>query len=1194
MRRKARMQLIVFLLTITLAIPALAQPGSGRASSANLHRSTTELVSPATPPTGLYFDHVVTILLENQGVLDICNDSPPPCNANKTIDPFLGSLANNYTIAAQYLSLVPTSQPNYVALISGSMQGCTDSGCPSPNRAPNLVDRLESAGLTWRGYFENMTVTPGSCNGAENSPEPYSNIHNPFIVFQDITNNTSRCNKLVDANPNSCGAVIDCTIVNDLNNATVNAPSFMWLTPNDCNDMRGNQICNNSLLIQPGDAYLSRLVPLILTSRTFTTTRSALFITFDEGNGFCPGPYPTGESCVYTVWAGSATKTHFGSGNLYNHYSFIKTIEANWNFTGFTLNDANANPMAEFFNNQPADFQVSTSQYSTTTPIGVKSNSTLNVASFNNFTGAVTITATSTPAGPNVTLTPASVTLTKQGTATSTLTFSTTATGTYSLAVRATSGSLTHNKTMTITVAPPDFAISTDPSSLTIGLTTSTATSPVTVNATGDNSFFEYSYLESSFNAKGLTWLFYEDSRSTCEHQTGCMMYTTTTNGTKWAAPTKVPVHITDGDFSVYTNGTSIFYARYNETSYDSTCGRNLQFRTGTLNTNRTITWQPEKLVAAGASNRAYSDDEIMVDSNGQAWIAYMIDNKTSCGGTGTQRPQIIHSAGTNYGSWTGNVTICVAVCHSFDWHNQLASLGNGQIYSLYWNLKFGIHGRLYNGTTWGPEETISTDTPDTNSWLFNSGTSIYAIYYDNNTETYNFATRSTTGAWTIKLIGTAETHTGSSFSLAYYALPDTASYDAKDNIFDLFYMNSTAQRIDQWSGQDSTWNKSTGVIATAPVPYADSISSFIQSNSTTVTGEIYYVSGTTSFTINSVNLIFTPPGNTASFTTTITGQNGFTTTVTLTSSITPTTGLSTSCNPSTITGGAGTSTCHFTSTAPGNYTVTLTGTGGSLAHNTTVTVRVVPFPDFTINASAPSPIDVGQPVVSTITTTAVNGFSGVATLSDTLPSGLACSAISPSSITGSGTASISCSASLAGNYTLTITGTSGSLAHSATVTYIVQDFTLTATPDSITVSPNSTGSSTLIVTALNGFNGVVGLSTNSTACIVSPSSVNGSGIATVFCSAGAAGNYVVNATGISGPISHTTLITIIVQASVGGAVLPVDRPALLVQFLPGAALILIIAATTLMFRARGSPRLGRKLIQGTSRSLSPPVYLHA
>jgi hypothetical protein len=66
-----------------------------------------------------------------------------------------------------------------------------------------------------------------------------------------------------------------------------------------------------------------------------------------------------------------------------------------------------------------------------------------------------------------------------------------------------------------------------------------------------------------------------------------------------------------------------------------------------------TPVWFRVRTVATGASNRSYPDDEIVVDSNGQVWIAYMIANKTACGGNGTDRPQVIHSVGTNYASWT-------------------------------------------------------------------------------------------------------------------------------------------------------------------------------------------------------------------------------------------------------------------------------------------------------------------------------------------------------------------------------------------------------------------------------------------------------------------------------------------------------------------------------------------------------------
>src|SRR5438094_4254566 len=173
--RKARMRLIILLLTVTLGVLALAQANSQGASSPKIKRATTELVSPASAPAGIYFDHVVIILMENQGVFDICRSSPPPCSTSGPAR-YMASLANNYTIGSQYLSLINTSQPNYVALISGSLQGCTSSGCPVI-KAPNLVDRFESAGLTWRGYFENQNVAAG-CDAS--SPEPYTSIHNPF------------------------------------------------------------------------------------------------------------------------------------------------------------------------------------------------------------------------------------------------------------------------------------------------------------------------------------------------------------------------------------------------------------------------------------------------------------------------------------------------------------------------------------------------------------------------------------------------------------------------------------------------------------------------------------------------------------------------------------------------------------------------------------------------------------------------------------------------------------------------------------------------------------------------------------------------------------------------------------------------------------------------------------------------------
>jgi hypothetical protein len=415
------------------------------------------------------------IMMENEGISDICGRNPPPCSG--VYSPYMSSLANSYGIGSQYL-------PNYVGLIGGSTNGCTTtSGCPIMT-GPNIIDRLESAGLTWRGYLENQTMAAGCVQSA---PAPYEPDHNPFIHFQDIINNTARCNKVLLANPSSCGTTADCTLINHLNNASAPAPNFMWLTPNDCNNMRStySNICANgcstpgNVCITAGDNYLKSLIPNILNSRTFTTTRSALFITFDEGIGYCP-LNNSAEDCLYTVWVGSGVKTGFVTSTLYNHYSATKTIEVNWNLPGLTVNDTNATPMTEFFKTLPPDLTISANPSSLTVLVGATSNSTITLTSINNFTGTVTLSSSSSPVGLTGFLNPASVTLPKGGTAKSTLSVSSTTAGNYTETVTGTSGSLSRSANVTVIVQ--DYRISANPTNLQPNAGAS-ATSTITITS---------------------------------------------------------------------------------------------------------------------------------------------------------------------------------------------------------------------------------------------------------------------------------------------------------------------------------------------------------------------------------------------------------------------------------------------------------------------------------------------------------------------------------------------------------------------------------------------------------------------------------------------------------------------------------------------------------------------------------------
>ena len=88
--------------------------------------------------------------------------------------------------------------------------------------------------------------------------------------------------------------------------------------------------------------------------------------------------------------------------------------------------------------------------------------------------------------------------------------------------------------------------------------------------------------------------------------------------------------------------------------------------------------------------------------------------------------------------------------------------------------------------------------------------------------------------------------------------------------------------------------------------------------------------------------------------------------------------------------------------------------------------------PDFAIAAPTGVTIHAGSPVTSKVNVTAVNNFAGTVQLSAAGSAGLMAT-ISPANVTGSGVATLTMSTATNGTYTITVTGTSGTLKHSVT-----------------------------------------------------------------------------------------------------------------------------------------------------------------
>ncbi|HVH14374.1 MAG TPA: ATPase domain-containing protein [Candidatus Angelobacter sp.] len=301
-------------------------------------------------------------------------------------------------------------------------------------------------------------------------------------------------------------------------------------------------------------------------------------------------------------------------------------------------------------------------------------------------------------------------------------------------------------------------------------------------------------------------------------------------------------------------------------------------------------------------------------------------------------------------------------------------------------------------------------------------------------------------------------------------------------------------------------------------------------SHSTTVTYAV------TDFSVSaSPTSVTTTIGTAASSTITVAPVNSFTGTVMLSSAVSPA-GLTCTLNPTSITLGASqTSNLSCSSSTATTYTVTVTGSGGSITHTTTVAFVVT---DFTVSATPTSTtVNVGTAATSTITVAPVNGFTGTVTLtSSTNPSGLICT-LTPNRITlgASQTSALSCTGTIANIYTVTVTGTSGSLSHTAAVTVTVMDYAVTPSPNSVTTSPGTAAASTITVAPVNGFTGTITLastvSPSGLTCTLTPTSITlgGSQTSNLSCS-GSSGTYTVTVTGTSGSITHTTTVTYNVQ----------------------------------------------------------------
>jgi hypothetical protein len=266
--------------------------------------------------------HVFIIVLENKDYQDTFGTSTQDPYLQKTL-PRMGALLTRYYGTGH------ASLDNYISIISGQASSLdtqadceqyTDfalekidqdgqavgTGCVYPSSIKTLAGQLEAAGLTWKGYMEDMGNDPARENarcghpainakdptqGAEapraglSSGDQYAARHDPFVYFHSI----------IDT-PTCAANVVNLSVLTGDLQSAATTPNFAFITPNLCNDGHDGEdisapgkrcVDGHPGGLASSDAFLQLWVPKVLNSPAYRQD-GLLIITFDESNFGAP------------------------------------------------------------------------------------------------------------------------------------------------------------------------------------------------------------------------------------------------------------------------------------------------------------------------------------------------------------------------------------------------------------------------------------------------------------------------------------------------------------------------------------------------------------------------------------------------------------------------------------------------------------------------------------------------------------------------------------------------------------------------------------------------------------------------------------------------------------------------------------------------------------------------------------------
>jgi phosphatidylinositol-3-phosphatase len=227
--------------------------------------------------------YIQVVIFENESYDEVIGNASAP---------YITSLSKTWANLTQSFAITHPSEPNYLALFSGSTQGVTSDQCPVSFAGDSLGSQLLAAKITFRGYAESMPSKGfEGCQAVTDSlPSGYLYMrkHVPWTDFSQIPASDNLVYKKPFSKPPA---------------------QFVWITPNMCNDMHDCPVAT-------GDTWASKNLPKLIAWDK--ANDGVLILTFDENDG-SPG------NQIATILIGNVNPGQYSQ--TANHYNVLRTIE---------------------------------------------------------------------------------------------------------------------------------------------------------------------------------------------------------------------------------------------------------------------------------------------------------------------------------------------------------------------------------------------------------------------------------------------------------------------------------------------------------------------------------------------------------------------------------------------------------------------------------------------------------------------------------------------------------------------------------------------------------------------------------------------------------------------------------------------------------------------------------------------------